>query len=122
MLKELHSGHPKIVKMKALTRKYVWWPKVDAEVEQVCRACESCQLEQRMPRQVPLHPWEFPGQSWKRLHIDLAGAFLGHTFMLVVDAYSKWLEVFKMSSITSHYHTTEKTVRSLWIAGAHCHG
>ncbi|XP_078253747.1 ER membrane protein complex subunit 2 isoform X1 [Rhinoraja longicauda] len=114
VLKELHSGHPGIVKMKALTRKYVWWPKVDAEVEQAGRACESCQLEQRMPRQVPLHPWEFPGQSWKRLHIDFAGPFLGHTFMLVVDAYSKWLEVFKMSSITSQATITR--LRRLFAA------
>lgn len=54
-----------------------------------------------MPRQVPLHPWEFPGEVWKRLHIDFAGPFMGHMFMLVVDAYSKWLEVFKMAQITS---------------------
>ncbi len=27
VLCEVHSGHPGIVKMKALARKYVWWPK-----------------------------------------------------------------------------------------------
>lgn len=54
-----------------------------------------------MPQQVPLHPWEFPGESWKRLHIDFAGPFLNNMFMIVVDAYTKWLEVFRMSQITS---------------------
>lgn len=40
MLKELHSGHQGIMKVKALSCKYVWWPKVDADVRmQVCRAC-----------------------------------------------------------------------------------
>lgn len=53
-----------------------------------------------MPRPVPLHPWEFPGEVWKRLHIDFAGPFMGHMFMIVVDAYSKSLEVFKMTQIT----------------------
>lgn len=114
VLKELHSGHQGVVKMKALARKYVWWPKIDSDVEQICKVCESCQMEQRMPRQVPLHPWEFPGQSWRRLHIDFAGPFLGHTFMIVVDAYSKWLEVFRMPSLTSQATITR--LRRLFAA------
>ncbi|XP_041957495.1 uncharacterized protein K02A2.6-like [Alosa sapidissima] len=114
VLKELHSGHQGVVKMKALAHNYVWWPKIDVDVEQVCKACESCQMEQRMPRQMPLHPWEFPGQSWKRLHIDFAGPFLGHTFMIVVDAYFKWLEVFKMPNISSQATITR--LRRLFAA------
>nr|XP_055073117.1 uncharacterized protein K02A2.6-like [Misgurnus anguillicaudatus] len=114
VLKEIHVGHPGIVRMKALTRKYVWWPKVDADLEQVSKTCESCQMEQKTPRQVPLHPWEFPGQSWKRLHIDFAGPFQGHTFMILVDAYSKWLEVFKMPSLTSQATITR--LRRLFAA------
>lgn len=113
-LAELHMGHPGIVKMKALARKYIWWPKSDADIEQMCKACEPCQLEQGMARQVPLHPWEFPGQSWKRLHLDFAGPFLGHTCMIVVDAYSKWLEVFKMGSVTSQATITR--LRRLFAA------
>ena len=30
-----------------------------------------------------------------------AGPFLGHTFLVVVDAHSKWLEVFQMPASTS---------------------
>lgn len=47
VLKELHVGHQGMVKMKALARKYVWWPKMDAELEQVSRARKSCQMEQK---------------------------------------------------------------------------
>ena len=101
MLKEIHDGHPGIVKMKTIARQYVWWPKIDTDVEKVCKQCETCQLEQPIPRQVPLHPWEFPGEAWKRLHIDFAGPFMGGMFMIVVDAYSKWLEVYRMAQITS---------------------
>lgn len=101
VLNEIHSGHPGIVKMKTIARQYVWWPHIDMDVEKTCKQCDRCQLEQRMPRLVPLHPWEFPGDVWKRLHIDFAGPFMGHMFMIVVDAYSKWLEVFKMAQITS---------------------
>lgn len=114
VLKELHVGHQGIVKMKTLARKYVWWPKVDADLERVSRACEPCQMEQKAPRQVPLQPWEFPGQSWKRIHIDFAGPFLGHTFMILVDTYSKWLEVYRMSNITSQ--TTIARLKRLFAA------
>ena len=34
------------------------------------------------------------------IYIDSAGPFYGH-FFIIVDAFSKWPEVFKMSSITS---------------------
>lgn len=95
MLKELHSGYQGVV------HRYVQWPKIDVALD-----CESCQMEQRMPQQVPVHPWEFLGQNWKRLHIDFAGPFPGHSFMIVVDAYSKWLEVFRMPNITSQVTIT----------------
>ena len=36
---------------------------------------------------------------WKRIHVDFAGPFLGSYFMVVVDAHSKWLEVYPMKSI-----------------------
>lgn len=100
VLKEIHSGHQGIVKSKALARKYTWWPNLDYDIEQICKECETCQLEQKMPQHVPLHPWEFPGESWKRLHIDFAGPFLNSMFMIIVDAYTKWLEVCRMSQIT----------------------
>ncbi len=75
--------------------------KIDLDVERSCKECVVCQQEQRMPSQVPLHLWEFPGECWRWLHIDFAGPFLNNMFMIVVDAYSKWLEVFRMSQITS---------------------
>lgn len=50
VLKEIHSGHPGIVKMKAIAWQYVWWPPIDMDIEKACKRCEMCQLEQSMPR------------------------------------------------------------------------
>ena len=55
----------------------------------------------------PLHPWEWPEKPWFRIHIDHAGPVKGQLFLIVVDAYSKWIEVYPTSS-TSATATIEK--------------
>ncbi|KAK3742123.1 hypothetical protein QZH41_004761 [Actinostola sp. cb2023] len=87
--------------MKALARSYVWWPGMDQGIEQEVKTCETCQQHQVAPAEAPLHPWEWPGQPWSRLHIEYAGPYMGGMFLIVVDSYSKWLEVHLMKSTTS---------------------
>lgn len=38
-------------------------------------------------------PWEYPKTSWQRLHTDFAGLLQGTMFFILIDAYSKSLEV-----------------------------
>ena len=40
-------------------------------------------------------PWvpSNPEWPWSRLHVDYVGPLQGHTFLVLVDAYSKWMEV-----------------------------
>lgn len=108
VLSELHTGHPGVVKMKAVARSYVWWPGIDAQIEQVSKTCQPCQLTQKAPGPAPLHPWTWPGSPWQRIHVDFAGPFQGQMFLVVVDAHSKWPEVHLMSSTT-----TTKTIQVL---------
>eukprot|EP00731_Ephydatia_muelleri_P001201 Em0001g1201a len=54
----------------------------------------------------PLHPWEFPGYPWRRIHLDFAGPIEGKMLLVIVDAYSKWPEVVVMEEVTA-----ERTVR-----------
>ena len=82
----LHSGHPGNSRMKAVTRS---WPGINSDMD---KECESCQLNQKAPKVAPLHPWDWPSQSWTRIHVDHAGPFM-ETFSNVVDAHFKWLEV-----------------------------
>ena len=41
VLEELHETHTVVSKMKTLARSYVWWPGMDAEIEEVIRNCSS---------------------------------------------------------------------------------
>ena len=49
VLKELHQGHMGVVKMKAITRSYIWWPGIGKEIELAAKSCPGCQLTQREP-------------------------------------------------------------------------
>ena len=101
VLEELHETHPGATKMKALARSYVWWPKMDCEIETVVKQCPVCQESRASPPLAPLHPWQWPSQLWSRVHLDFAGPYMGHMFLVIVDAHSKWLDAHIMSAITS---------------------
>ena len=83
---------------------------MDADIEQLVRACSVCQELHPAPPSAPLHPWSWPSEPWSRLHIDFAGPFMGK--MYLVDAHSKWMDVEIMSQITAS-QTIEK-LRSIF--------
>ena len=89
----LHQSHSGMSKMKSLARCYVWWLGMDRALETCVIQCELCQTRQKAPPVVPLHPWSYPDRPWSRIHIDHAGPFMGKLFLLVIDAYTKWLDV-----------------------------
>ena len=101
VMEELHEAHPGISRMKALSRSFVWWPQIDKNIETLVNTCASCQENRPTPPVVPLHLWEWPTRPWVRLHVDHAGPFMGHMYLILVDAHSKWLEVKRVSAATS---------------------
>ena len=101
VLEELHEAHPGMSRMKALARMYVWWPGIDSDIEKTVRLCTECQESQSSPPIAPLHPWHWPTRPWTRLHIDYAGPLCGRMCLVVIDAHSKWIEVFPVPSATS---------------------
>jgi len=101
LLDELHMGHLGIVKMKNIARSYAWWPNIDQGIENLVKSCDGCLQTRNKPSAVKLHPWQLAEKPWQRIHIDFAGPFLGKMFLIVVDAFSKWPEVFVMNSTTT---------------------
>ena len=101
LLSELHSEHLGMTKMKQLARSYFWWPGLDSDIEQLVRTCNHCLETRNEPPKAELHPWSWPTQVWHRIHIDYCGPLHGYYYLIVVDATSKWVEVFKTKYTTS---------------------
>ena len=45
----LHDGHPGVSRMKRIARTVVWWPGLDADIEDKVRSCVQCQVNQKSP-------------------------------------------------------------------------
>ena len=101
VLNELHISHMDINKMKLVARGFVWWPSVDKEIEQLAKSCDAFLSVRHAPSHLPLHPWSWPSQPWQCVHVDFAGPLFGKTYLLVVDSYSKWPEIWEVSSTST---------------------
>ncbi|XP_054257479.1 uncharacterized protein K02A2.6-like [Macrosteles quadrilineatus] len=111
----LHDQHPGINRMKMLARSFVWWPGIDKTIEETVLSCHVCQCTRNAVAKVPLCQWPRASSRWQRIHVDYAEDPLTRQQMLiVVDSFSKWLEVFIMKSTTS-FKTIEK-LRTLFAS------
>ncbi len=79
----------------------VWLPTIDRDIDTLVKACLPCLSVKSSPPKSPLNPWKWPAKPWSRIHVDFAGPVFGKMYFIVVDAHSKWPEVFIMSSTTS---------------------
>ena len=77
------------------------WAQLDVEIELKVRRCGVCQEHSKLPANANLHPWEWPGKAWHRVHIDYAGPFEGKMILVIVDAHSKYIDAHVMTSSTT---------------------
>ncbi|KAK6761919.1 hypothetical protein RB195_022856 [Necator americanus] len=86
VLKQLQEGHQGMTRMKMLARGYLYWTNINRDIEEAVRHFRNCQEAAKMPKKTVLNSWTY------------TGPLNGRMYLVVVDAYSKWPEVFEMSS------------------------
>ena len=97
-----HEGHQGIVKMKERLRSRVWWPGVDKDAERKCRGCYGCQLVTKETIIPPVKTTPLPDRPWQDLALDLLGPLpTGEHLLVLVDYFSRWVEVDVIYSTTS---------------------
>ena len=99
ILDKIHQGHLGITKCQARARESVWWPLLCKEVEATVKKCHVCAKERPEQRE-PLLPSSFPDRPWERVGSDLF-EFDRHHYILVVDYYSRWVEIRHLETTTS---------------------
>ena len=108
VLKIMREGHFGIQRMKQLARTAVYWPSVDEDISNLCKSCISCAEHQNRSPKSPIHPWMATEKPWSRLHLNHAVNFMGCNWLVLVDAYSKYL------CITQHNQSLQKLQLICW--------
>ena len=70
---------------------------MDLRIENLVKSCEVCQKVRSLPQKIPLIPWQWPGRPFQRIHLDFCD-FDRDKFLVLVDSYSKWIDVKCMNS------------------------
>ncbi|XP_054259475.1 uncharacterized protein K02A2.6-like [Macrosteles quadrilineatus] len=89
--------------MNNLARSFCYWKQIDRNIEDLAKSCRPCCLKQNLLEKVDVHPWLVPSGPWQRIHIDFAGPIYGQYLFVIVDAYSKWVEVIPTKTTTSNW-------------------
>lgn len=96
-----HEGHPGMTVMKRRIRSKVWWPKIDRDVEIFIKNCYGCTLVMALPAPEPMKRKELPSEPWQHLAIDYLGPLpSGHHLLVIVDYYSRYVEIEVMGTQT----------------------
>ena len=99
MLQRLHTGHQGTTKCRRRAKDSMWWPGIKQDIETTVSKCEVC-CKHQVQRPEPLVPLELPTRPWQRIGTDLF-EWKKSNYLLVVDYYSRFIEIAKLSSTTS---------------------
>lgn len=97
-----HDGHPGVRMMKSFLRTAVWWPKLDADTERFVKNCRGCVLVSAPDVPEPMIRSSLPSGPWEDIAIDFLGPLPnGQHLLVIVDCYSRFLEICEMTCIDS---------------------
>ena len=77
----------------------VWWPGLSHELENLVKQCPTCARD-FTPRRQPMIPTELPDYPWQKVGTEMFH-FKGAIYLLVVDYFSRYPEITKLTSTTS---------------------
>ena len=105
VLAKIHQGHQGVVKCRERARQSVWWPGLSQQLNELVQNCRTC-IKERTNHTEPLMPSDLPERPWQKLGADLF-TLKGKMYLLVVDYYSRYVEVANLSltksaDITAH--------------------
>jgi transposase InsO family protein len=100
-LEKLHYAHQGIEKCKLRARRFMFWHGINKDIEDMVQKCATCQKHQNSQPKEPLQPHDVPPEPWHTLATDMFYCNQ-QTYLLIVDMFSKFPIVRKLTSISSN--------------------
>lgn len=116
MLEKLHEAHLGIVKTKARARQVLYWPGMSSDIENMIQKCRVCEKFQSAVQKEPLLTSKIPQRPWEMIGVDLMD-YGGKTYLVVMDYYSKWLEIIHLDRGKTSFHVLDKMKNIFSIHG-----
>lgn len=98
-LGKMHRGHQGIQKCRLRAKSSVWWSGISKEIDNFVSSCPECKKYAILPRE-PLMQTPLPNYPWEQVACDLF-ELEKTTYILVVDYFSRYVEVQRLTSTTS---------------------
>ncbi len=102
ILEIIHHGHQGVTKCNERAKEAVWWFGIGKDIKSIVSRCRECQIKKSAQNREPLMSSPLPEGPWTRVGTDLL-SFKGKTFLVVMDYYSRYLELMYLSSATSSF-------------------
>ena len=92
MLQLIHEGHLGGDKCKSRVLSSLYWPCMCHDIQETVAKCSICLKYRAANPKEPLIPNSVPGLRWEKVAVDKM-TYQGHDHSVVVDFYSKYLEI-----------------------------
>lgn len=100
MLVRIHLGHLGVEKCKSRARDIMYWPNMNSQILDMISHCQACLTYRRENSKQELISHEVPDRAWMKVGIDIFH-FAGKSYLILIDYYSKFIEVNLLQSMTS---------------------
>ena len=100
MLEKIHEGHLGIEKCKRRAREVMYWPRINQDVADMVKNCNSCQTYQPKQTAETLQPHPTPDRPWQKVGADLF-TLNSKNYIVIVDYFSQFVEICTLTSTTS---------------------
>ena len=111
MLKPIHEGHIGIEKSKTRAREVMYWPRMNAEIEDYISKYSVCLQHRSRQQKESLISHDIPVGPWEKVGSDLFHC-LGQNYLLLVDYYSNFPEICLMKD--THSSTVITHMKSIF--------
>lgn len=100
MLFKIHAGHLGVEKCKNRAREIMFWPSMNSQIADMVSHCQACLTYRKQNNKESLIPHKIPSRAWSKLGVDIFH-FAGRPYLIVIDYFSKYIEVNKLNTMTS---------------------